>query len=116
VSLSIQTLAVKNELEIGSENCIESVAKKTLLLPIQKSAAKLWRCRFRNRQPKTLSLSIPKSTSKNFVAADSEIGTKTTALPIQKLAAKNYATADSEIDSDGGVISVYFSIFWMFTI
>jgi hypothetical protein len=68
-------------------------------LPIQKSAAKLYRCRLKNQ-------------SQNHVAADSEIDNqtfknrqpKTLLMPIQKSAAKNFATADSKIGSDGGVI------------
>jgi hypothetical protein len=70
----------------------------TASLPIEKSAAKLRRCRFRNWQPETTLLPIQKSAARNCVAA------------VQKLAARHCVAADLEISSDGGVISVPFLV------
>jgi hypothetical protein len=54
---------------------IQKSAPKTFPLPIQKSAAKLRRYRFRNWQP-TVPLPIQNSAAKNCVAADSEISSE----------------------------------------
>jgi hypothetical protein len=52
---------------------IQKSVMKIASLLIQKLAAKLCRCRFRNWQLKTVSLPIQRSTAKNCVATDSEI-------------------------------------------
>jgi hypothetical protein len=69
---------------------IQKSTVRTTPLLIHKSAAKLCRCQFRNWQP---------------------IGQ----LLNQKSAAKNCAAADSKIGSDGGVISIYFFFFGVYT-
>jgi len=56
-------------------------------LPIQKSAAKLRRCRFKNRQPKALLLLILKSTAKYCATVEKSIA-RTVSLLIQKSAEK----------------------------
>jgi hypothetical protein len=58
-----------------------------VLLPIQKSAAKLRRCRFKNRQPKAVLLLILKSTAKYCVVAE-KLTARTVLLLIQKSAEK----------------------------
>jgi hypothetical protein len=45
-----------------------------VMLPIQKSTAKLCRCQFRNRQWITVPLPIQKLIVQNYDAADSKIG------------------------------------------
>jgi 5-formyltetrahydrofolate cyclo-ligase len=54
------------ESEIDNQLCryqIRNRQPKTMALPIQKSAAKLQRCRFKNWQPETVSLPIQKSAA-----------------------------------------------------
>jgi len=78
---------------------IQKSAARTAPLLIHKSAAKLCRCRFRNRQP-TMSLPIQRSKNQKLRRCRFRDGQpKTLPLLIQKSTAKNCTVADSEISS-----------------
>ena len=102
VSLLIQKWTAKNyvvaDSKIDSQSCITANSKidsQTMPLSIQKSAAKLRRCRLRrcrlrNRQPKNLSLLIQKLTAQSASLLIKNSIVETTSLSIWK-AYKNFS-------------------------